>query len=120
MAEDYPRTGVPEDAGNLRKLGGVAHEFAHVQQEFGAGSKFLGSEFSRYFTKPLQRLSAWSTHTFGQTGALLPTYLLNPVEVHAAASGFTQLANISLLLLSRAEAYAIIHLLPEQIWGEGN
>ncbi|MBN2007316.1 MAG: hypothetical protein JXA21_28470, partial [Anaerolineae bacterium] len=72
-------TGAFDDAGRL--AGGFYHELAHVGQEFGT-PKIL-----RWAPQGLQQLSAWTTKTFGALGTLLPTYVWNPVEVHAATSG---------------------------------
>jgi len=65
-------------------LGSLAHEIAHIQQEFGV----LGS-----ILKPLQGASVATTKGIGW--ALSPLgYFLNPVEIHAAASGITNLYNL--------------------------
>jgi RHS repeat-associated protein len=88
---------------------GAAHEIAHIQQEFA-----VGKNFARFVTRPFQQLSKWSTDTFGQVGAYLPTYALNPVEVHAAASGgLGNISNLSLLVASRAEAWFSTYVVPE-------
>lgn len=86
--------GALDDAGRL--AGGFYHELAHVGQEFGT-PKLL-----RWAPQTLQRLSAWTTKSFGAAGTLLPTYVWNPVEVHAATSGlFMNWANVALPVVGR-------------------
>jgi len=86
--------GAFDDAGRL--AGGFYHELAHVGQEFGT-PKIL-----RLVPRGLQRLSAWTTKTFGAFGTLLPTYVWNPVEVHAATSGlFWNLGNFALPVVGK-------------------
>jgi RHS repeat-associated protein len=83
-----------DDAGRL--AGGFFHELAHVRQEFGT-PKLL-----RWAPRGLQRLSAWTTRTLGGFGTLLPTYVWNPVEVHAATSGlFMNWANLALPVVGK-------------------
>jgi hypothetical protein len=89
-----------------RLRGLVAHEVTHAYQEFSALSAV---------TKPLQRLSIASTNVLGQGSVILPTYIMNPVEVHAAAAGLTAAANWGMLLGSRGYAYILTYKFPEVI-----
>ena len=70
--------------GKGQVIGAVAHEIAHVQQEFGAFSKVL---------IPLQKASVATSK--GAGWVLSPWgYFLNPIEVQAAASGIANSYNL--------------------------
>ncbi|MBN2006736.1 MAG: RHS repeat-associated core domain-containing protein [Anaerolineae bacterium] len=71
----------------LKVLGALAHEIAHIQQEFG----LLGG-----ILKPLQGVSVATTKGAGLPLAIWG-YALNPVEIHAAASGMTNWVNLALV-----------------------
>ncbi|CAG1005510.1 tRNA nuclease WapA [Anaerolineae bacterium] len=76
--------------------GGLAHEIAHVMQEFGT------SGLAQRIIQALQRFSVWSTRGAGWQQVLKsPLYVLNPVELHAAAAGLGGLRNIELLVGNR-------------------
>ncbi len=75
----------------LKVLGALAHEIAHIQQEFGVLGGIL---------KPLQGASVATTKGIGW--ALSPWgYFLNPVEIHAAASGMTNLWNLAFVIIEK-------------------
>ena len=76
-----------------RLAGGFYHELAHVGQEFGTPVVL------RWIPRGLQGLSAWTTQTFGTVGGFLPTYLLNPIEVQAAMSGFSAPVNVGWIII---------------------
>jgi len=68
-------------------LGSLAHEIAHIQQEFGVLGGIL---------KPLQGVSVATTKGVGLPLSIWG-YALNPVEIHAAASGITNWVNLALV-----------------------
>jgi hypothetical protein len=104
-APQLPTSGLGGVWNRLRLLGGIAHEYAHFQQEF-----FVIKQVATFVTKPLQQLSvllqpARNVEELPRM-LLLPFYLLNPVEVHAAASGGISFSNLALLLESRGVGFA--------------
>jgi RHS repeat-associated protein len=105
-APQLPTTGARGIWNYFRLLGGIAHEYAHFQQEF----TMLAA-----LARPLQRLSVVLEPANNATDIgriwLTPLYVMNPVELHAAASGFISPMNIILVLESRFFGFGLTSII---------